>query len=163
MNIFEYAMKMEQDGRAFYLKHAESTSVPELKNILVELAEDELKHYSILKAMRDELPAEYKDSEKTTILSTTKNVFEKLKAENKEFSFKSGVTSIWEEAREVERKAEEFYREKANEVGDEKQRHILNRIADEEHYHWVTIENVIRFLTRPQQWLENAEWGSREE
>ena len=163
MNIFEYAMKMEEDGRAFYLKHAESTSVPELKRVLVELAEDELKHYSIFKAMRDQLPAEYKESEKTTILSTVKNVFEELRADRKERSFKNGAKSIWEEAREVERKAEEFYREKANEVGDEKQKQILSRIADEEHRHWITMENVIQFLDRPQRWLEDAEWSNLED
>ena len=79
MNIFEYAMKMEEDGRAFYLEHADKTSVPELKRVLVELAEDELKHYNIFKALRDKQPAEYKESEKTTILSTVKNIFEELK------------------------------------------------------------------------------------
>jgi rubrerythrin len=163
MNIFEHAMKMEEDGRAFYLEHAEKTSVPELKRVLVELAEDELKHYNIFKAMRDEQPVEYHDSEKTTILSTVKNVFEELKAEKKELSFQRGAKSIWEEAREVERKAEEFYREKANEVSDETQKHILNRIADEEHRHWVTMENVIQFLERPQQWLEDAEWSTLED
>ena len=163
MNIFEHAMKMEEDGRAFYLEHAESTSVPELKTVLVELAEDELKHYNIFKAMRDQLPAEYEESEKTTILSTVKNVFEELKAEKKVVSFKSGAKSIWEEAREVERKSEQFYRERANEVGDEKQKEIFNRIADEEHRHWITIENVIRFLDRPRQWLEDAEWNNIED
>jgi rubrerythrin len=163
MNIFEYAMKMEEDGRAFYLEHAEKTSVPELKRVLVELAEDELKHYNIFKAMRDEQPTEYNESKKTTILSMVRNVFEELRVEQKELSFKSGVKSIWEEAREVERKTEEFYREKANEISNETQRHILNRIADEEHHHWITIENVIQFLDRPQQWLEDAEWSNLED
>jgi len=163
MNIFDYAMKMEEDGRAFYLEHAEKTNIPELKKILVELAEDELKHYNIFKALRDEQPVEYKESEKTTILSTVKNVFEKLKTEKKKSSFGDGTKSIWEEAREVEKKAEEFYRGKAEEVGDETQKQILNRIADEEHRHWITMENVIQFLDRPQQWLEDAEWSSLEE
>ena len=75
----------------------------------------------------------------------------------------SGAKSIWEEAREVEKKAEEFYREKGDEVGDEKQKRILNRIADEEHRHWITMENVIQFLDRPQQWLEDAEWSNLED
>ena len=163
MNIFEHAMKMEEDGRAFYLEHAERVSVPELKRVLIELAEDELKHYNIFKAMRDEQPAEYDESQKTTILSTVKNVFEELRAENKKLSFRKGAKSIWEEAREVEKRAEKFYRDKADEIADETQRHILNRIADEEHRHWVTMEYVIQFLDRPQQWLEDAEWGPLED
>ena len=45
MEILDYAMKMELDGKAFYEKSAAQTSVPELKNILLQLAEEELKHF----------------------------------------------------------------------------------------------------------------------
>ena len=69
----------------------------------------------------------------------------------------------WEQAREVEKKSEDFYRAKAGEVDDKNQAHILNRIADEEHKHWVTIENVIKFLDRPRHWLEDAEWNNLED
>ena len=158
MNIFEFAMKMEEDGRAFYLESADKADHPALKRVLIELAEDELKHYNIFKALRDGQTAEYKEAEKTTILSTVKNVFESLKAEKKEFSFRAEAKNVWAEAREIEKKSEDFYREKAEQTEDDSQKHILNRIADEEHKHWVTIENVIRFLDRPHQWLEDAEW-----
>jgi len=163
MNIFEYAMKMEEDGRAFYLEHAEKTSIPALKRVLVELAEDELKHYNLFKALRDDQPAEYKEAEKTTILSTVKNVFESLKTEGAALSFEADARKAWEKAREIEEKSENFYREKAGEVNDERQKHIFNSIADEEHKHWVTMENVIQFLDRPQQWLEDAEWSHLED
>ncbi|RME30133.1 MAG: rubrerythrin, partial [Candidatus Zixiibacteriota bacterium] len=55
--------------------------------------------------------------------------------------------------------AEDFYREKAGEVDNDTQKDILLRIADEEHRHWVTMQNVIQFLDRPKHWLEDAEWG----
>ncbi len=163
MNIFEYAMKMEEDGRAFYLEHAEKVGVPELKKVLVELAEDELKHYNLFKAMRDNQSAEYRESTKTTVLTTVKNVFEELKTENKKLSFGKEARSIWEKAREVEKKSEDFYREKAEEVADENQKHVLNRIADEEHKHWLIMEQMIQFLDRPDQWLEDAEWHHLED
>lgn len=163
MNIFDYAMKMEEDGRAFYLKHAEKTSVPELRRVLVELAEDELKHYNLFKAMRDGQSAEYKEDEKTTILATVKNIFESLKAESKKLSFGADAKNLWQQAQEIEKKSEDFYRQKAGEVDNEMQRLILNRIADEEHQHWVTLENVIQFLDRPKQWLEDAEWSNLED
>jgi len=162
MNIFEYAMQMEQDGRSFYISHAEKVDHPELKRILLELADDELKHYNIFKAMKDGKIAEYKEAEKTTILTTVKNVFESLKAEGKELSFAADAKQIWLEAQEVEKKSEAFYREKAGEVDDETQKLILNKIADEEHKHWVTMENVIQFLDRPKHWLEDAEWSNLE-
>ena len=46
MDIFEYAMKMEQDGRDFYLENAGKTEVPAFRKILTQLADDELKHYN---------------------------------------------------------------------------------------------------------------------
>ena len=160
MSIFEVAMKMEEDGRNFYLENAKKAEDQALKRILTELADDELKHYNIFKAMRDSQSAEYKEAEKTTILASVKNVFEAYKAEGKEFSFGADTRTVWEEAREVEKKAEEFYRQKADELDDANQKSILHKIADEEHRHWVTMENVIQFLDRPSQWLEDAEWSN---
>jgi len=163
MNIFEFAMKMESDGRAFYLEQSEKVDSPWLKKILVELANDELKHYNIFKAMKDGQMVEYKEAEQTKIIPTLKNVFETMKAENKDFSFPPDSKKIWEEALEVEKKSEDFYREKAGESDGEAQKHILNKIADEEHKHWVTLQNVIRFLDRPNHWLEDAEWSNLED
>lgn len=163
MNVFEYAMKMETDGRDYYLEHAESQTSPAFKKILLELADDELKHYNIFKAMRDGKAVEYKEAEKTTIISSIKNVFEQLKNDNAEFSFPADAKEIWEHAREVEKQAEAFYRSKAEELDDDGQKQILNRIADEEHKHWVTMENVIQFLDRPNNWLEDAEWSNLED
>lgn len=158
MNIFEHAMKMEEDGRSFYLEHAEKTGNPLLKKVLLELSDDELKHYNLFKAMRDHQAVEYKEAEKTTILDTVKNVFETMKTEKQDFTFPDDARNIWETAREIERKTEAFYRDQAKQLDDDAQKLILTRIADEEHRHWVTIENVIQFLDRPKQWLVDAEW-----
>jgi rubrerythrin len=163
MDIFEYAMKMEMDGRMFYIEHANKATSPELKKILLELADDEQKHYNIFKALKDGHTAEYKEAEKTTILATVKNVFESLRAGDKNYAFPADAKKLWEEAREVEKKTEVFYREKAKEVGKPAQAAILNKIADEEHRHWVTMENVIQFLDRPTNWLESAEWTNLED
>ena len=163
MDVFETAMKMEQDGRQYYLDNAAKTDDPTFKRVLMELAGDELKHYNIFKAMRDHQPAEYKSDETTTIFATVKNVFETLKAEGKDFSAATNALHVWETAREVEKKAEAFYREKAAGLTDEKQKAILEAIADEEHRHWVSLEQVMQFLDHPRQWLEDAEWSKLED
>lgn len=163
MNIFEFAMKMEEDGRAFYLERAEKAELPELKKILTELADDELKHYKIFKTMNANEKAEYREDQKTTILSTTKNVFEALKSDGQKHVFDGDVRDFWEKALDVEKKSEKLYREKANELDDDNYKNILNKIADEERRHQLIIENVMQFLDRPTQWLENAEWHHLEE
>jgi rubrerythrin len=163
MDIFAYAMKMELDGKNFYLQHAAQAPSPELKKILEELAGDEQKHYEIFKSLQEGLPTKYEEARQTKILSSIKNVFETLNAEKKDYAFPAEAQKVWEEAREIEKRSENFYREKANEVTNAEQKQILNRIADEEHKHWVTVENVIKFLDRPRHWLENAEWSHLED
>ena len=160
-DIFAYAMKMETDGREFYLDQAKKSDQEQFEKIWKQLADDELKHYNIFKALRDGEAASW-DTE-TTILASTKNIFEEMKSSGKEFTFAEDVEKAWLEAREVERKSEEFYREKAKQVDTENKREILNRIADEEHKHFVTLDNVIQFLRRPKQWLEDAEWNHMED
>jgi rubrerythrin len=163
MNVFEFAMKMETDGRQFYLDHAEKASTPELKRILLELADDELKHYNLFKSMRDGQVAEYKEAQRTTILTTVKNVFEKMRSASKDYTFPSDAKKTWEEAREVEKKAEAFYRDKVKEVSSANEKNVLTKIADEEHRHWVTMEQVIQFLDRPKNFLADAEWSNLDE
>jgi len=163
MNIFEYAMKMELDGKQFYEESAAKTNSPELKRILMELAADEQKHYTIFRALRDGVPAEYEKAGKTRILSEVKNVFEALKSQNQDFTFPDDAKDVWVRAQKIEKDSEDFYREKAGEVRDAHQKDILTRIADEEQKHWITMENVIKFLDRPNHWLEDAEWSNLED
>jgi len=162
MNIFEFAMQMETDGREYYLEQAGKTAHPFLKKILLEMADDELKHYNIFKKLRDGHDAEFEEAKKTTIVSSVKNVFQTMKDEGSEFSSDKNAMNIWAQAREVEKSAEKFYREKADETDNDSAKHILNRIADEEYMHWKTIDNVISYLDKPDQFLENAEWSDLE-
>ena len=62
-------------------------------------------------------------------------------------------------ARDVEKQAEKFYRDEAEKLENAKNAAILNKIADEEHRHWVTMDNVINFIDKPNQWLEDGEWA----
>jgi rubrerythrin len=163
MNAFEYAMKMEEDGKAYYEEQAGKMANPAMKQIFEELARDETKHYETFKAMRDGKTTDYEAAFKTKILDTTKNVFQKMRDEGKEIAdFAEGVRQVWDKAREIEDKSEKFYREQAGATDDEGRKKLWSRIADEEHKHWVAINNVVKFIDRPNQWLENAEWHNME-
>ncbi len=162
MNVFEYAMQMELDGKAYYEEAAAKIGSPELKKILLEIANDEQKHYILFKSMLDGNDVEYVESEASTILTSVKNIFVTLKEENKDFTFPTDAKKVWEQARDVEKKAEAFYRTEAEKLDNEKNAATLHKIADEEHRHWVTIENVINFIDRPNHWLEDGEWHDLE-
>ncbi len=161
MDIFEFAMKMEQDGQAFYEKMAAQAANAALKNILQDLAQDEVKHYNIFKRFRDgdfSAAADMQSSSK--VFQRAKNVFESIAAKKDFKEFPADVVSAWKKAQEIEKKSEDFYREKAASAENEKARKTIMLIADEEHKHWALIENVLQFLERPKQWLEDAEWNN---
>jgi rubrerythrin len=53
MDVFAFAMKMEQDGKSYYLQLAAGTSISGLKTIFAMLAEDEQKHYDVIQTLKD--------------------------------------------------------------------------------------------------------------
>jgi rubrerythrin len=164
MNAFEYAMQMELDGKKYYEEQAAAMSKSVLKTIYEELAGDEQRHYNIFKSMSEGKTGDFVAAFKTNILSTTKNVFQQLKDSN-EFvgEFPADVKEAWVKARAIEDKSEKFYREQAQKAEKDDEKEIWMKIANEEHKHWVALDNVIQYINRPNQWLENAEWTQIEE
>lgn len=156
MDVFEFAMKIELEGKAWYEKQAETTQNPRLRSILLEMAQDEQEHYELFKRMKDE-GGFSGGTPSSDVLDKVKVFFEEMSIEEAN-AFPSAEVEAWKQLRDNEGNAEKFYREKAAEATDEKTRAALEQIADEEHKHFQLIENMISFLTEPQGWLENAEW-----
>ena len=96
MNVFEYAMQMELDGKAYYEEAAEKVNSPELKKILLEIAGDEQKHYILFKAMKEGKDVEYIESESSSIISSVKNIFVQLKENDKNYTFPEDAKKVWE-------------------------------------------------------------------
>ncbi|MGB3242555.1 MAG: ferritin family protein [Candidatus Omnitrophota bacterium] len=154
MNIFEYAMQMEKDGENFYRDLAQASDNPGVRNIFNMLADDEVKHCKIFEDMKkDEKP----QMANTEVLTNAKNIFAQLKEEG-EFDYVLPGIELYKEAQELEKKSEDFYREKATEAADEYQKEILLKIAEEEKKHYFLLDNIIEFVSKPQTYLENAEF-----
>ena len=58
-SAFDLALELEVDGKEYYLQQAEAIDDLQLKQLFTMLAEDEEKHYQIIKSMRDR--GEYQD------------------------------------------------------------------------------------------------------
>ena len=57
----------------------------------------------------------------------------------------------------------DFYQEKAGQMEEEYQREIFTALAEEEKKHFFLLENIIEFVSRPRNWLENAEFHHLDE
>jgi rubrerythrin len=159
MDIFEYAMQMEKDGEEFYRRLAQQATNKGLKTILTMLADDEVKHYNAIKAMQTEKP----DMPETTILSGAKNVFVQIKDSGEGFDLDVKQIDLYKKAQGIEQKSRDFYLQKADETTDKAQKDIFLKLADEEKRHYFLLDNIIELVSRPERWLENAEFYHLEE
>ena len=159
MNIFEYAMQMEKDGENYYRQLVQQTANKGLKTILTMLADEEVKHYNAIEKMKTE-ELQMTDA---TILADAKNVFVQIKESDENFAFDIKQTELYKRAQDIEKKSREFYLEKANEVQEKYQKELFLRLAEEEKKHYFLLENIIEFVSRPETWLENAEFFHLEE
>jgi rubrerythrin len=153
MDIYEYAMQMEKDGENYYRELARKTANAGLKNILTVLADAEVKHYNVFRSMRKNEGIPDTD---TKILSNVKNIFIRM-TEEEQTGVDSSQSELYRKAQEIEKKTRDFYLEKADEV-KASQKAIFIKIAGEEKKHYLILENIIDFVSRPETWLENPEW-----
>jgi rubrerythrin len=156
MNIFEFAMKMEKDGEDYYRELAKEAANPGLTSIFTMLADAEVKHYHIVDRLRrDESQPEMAED---TLFDDTKNVFVQMKEEQDTFRFDASQKDVYRKALDIEKESHAFYKEKAGEVDTDAKKALLLKLAEEEKRHMFLMENIIEFTSRPETWLENAEW-----
>jgi len=158
MDIYEYAMQMEKDGENYYRELSHKTANAGLQNILTMLANAEGKHYNVFQSMK--MNENVPDTD-TEILSNVKNIFIRMR-EEEQTGIDSSQAELYRKAQELEKKTRDFYLEKADEV-NASQKPVFIKIADEEKKHYLILENIIGFVSRPETWLENPEWYHLEE
>lgn len=159
MDIFEFAMQMEKDGEQYYRELAGKVKNDGVKRILGMLADDEVKHYNIVSAMRKGAP-EMPDS---PVLKNSKNIFEEIKGTKTDLDFDDSHKEALKKALEIEEKSEDFYAEKAGEVDNEAHKTLFKKLADEERRHVHLLDHMIEFVTKPETWLDDAEFSNLEE
>ncbi len=160
MDILDYAMKMELDGKAFYEKSAAQTTIPELKKILTQLAEEEQKHFQFFKRMKDGDAAEAQKQMAGTSspLLNSKNLFQQLAEQGKQNSFGDQAKAVWIEALKIEDRAEKAYRDEAARETDPTRKHLLTQIADEEKTHVYLVDNILSFMADPGGFMDSANY-----
>ncbi len=156
MNVFDLAMQMETDGEKYYRHLAEKTANVGMKNILSQLALDEAKHFQVLQKLRQSIKTEL---ESTPILSKAKTIFQQLREDKNWDELPATQVELYRKAKEIETQSFKFYMDKARESGDPRVQRMFFLIAEEEKRHEFLLEHLLQFISRPQTWLENAEFN----
>jgi len=158
MDILAYAIEMEKDGEAYYRQLAHRTGNPGLQTILTMLADEEVLHQQVVTRMRGgraQVPA-------GEVLMRAKNIFTEMKDSEQALPDDTSQTDLYKKALDIEHKSEQFYASQARQ-DKAPQVAVFEALAAEEHKHAVLVENLIEFVSRPQTWLENAEFYHLEE
>lgn len=161
MNVFDFAIKMEQDGKEFYEKLARETGHAGLRGIFTQLAADEQKHYEIFLALKSQTrEAAMKD---TPVLEQAKNVFEDLLARKAAIGSVKGDLEAYRHAMKLEADSFRLYEEAAEKDKDQAVKGLLLRIAGEEHKHFSVLQNIHDFVNAPSQYLAWGEFSNLDE
>ncbi len=160
MDIIKFAMKMELDGKAYYEKHAGRTKDPNLKEILLTLAEEEQRHFEVFRRLKEDANdisgGEILNGSET--LKQVQNIFEQMSQDNDTIAFNDDIISVWTEALRTEEKSEAFYKEKAGEEPDAAKKDLLLKIAAEENNHIMMIDGILMYLKDPATFAESAQY-----
>jgi rubrerythrin len=160
MDIFEYALKMELDGKAYYEKLANETGDTGLKAIFTTLAADEQKHYETIQAIKTGTVWIMKDS---AVLDSAKNLFEILKTDKAVAGSMKKSLDGYEHARKVEADSVRFYEDAAKKETNDSAKQLLLRIAEEEKQHYNILDNLYDFTLAPQNFLAWGEFSNIKE
>lgn len=160
MNFIETAIEMEELTQNYYLDLAEKCAANEgLKSILDMLAKDHEQHVVKFTQMSKNECTELND---TTAYETTIDFFRNLQKDKETFSCDIDQLNMYYKALELVGKKLVFYNKCESDLDNKKNQTTLQEIIKEENQHRFVLHNIIEMISRPMEWVENAEFNHME-
>ena len=160
MNVFDFAMKIELQGKAYYETLAASARLPGLNTIFTELAADEQKHYDVLRGLKEGKGWEMADSR---VLEHARSVFSALLGNQETLTELQEGLDAYRLALKIEADSVKLYEEMATKEENPETVRLYLTIANEEKKHYNIIDNICDFLLRPRYYLEWREFSNLQE
>ncbi len=158
MNVYKFALEFEKEHKEFYRKQAETVKNESLKHVFNELADEEEKHERIVKQISEGDKIDHIESE---ILPKVRDAFKDISIKSKANKSDQVVpvtqVDVYREAKEMETKSYNFYKEKAEETDIAFVKKAFKKLAREEKKHETILTNLIELVNRPNTWIDDAE------
>lgn len=158
MNVFDYAMKLELDGKAFYEKLAAQTDSEGLAKIFGELAADEQKHFDIFHKLKNNEAVDTMADSRA--LEGAKNLFEEHRVNPPQKNLLKSNLDAYQYAMKLEKQSVDFYQNAAAKETDAGVKKLLQKIAIEEQKHLNILENIFEFVNAPTRSLVWSEFSN---
>ena len=160
MELLDLALSMELNLEKFYREQAELNKDNSLKVVFTMLANEEEKHACLLGANADNLTLALEDS---NILSEVQPIFKDMADLTTDIKDIPDQLDAYRMALEKEQQSLKFYQDLYAEATEEQSKKVFEFLAKQEDKHCVIIEELVKMVTRPEEWVESAEFGVREE
>jgi rubrerythrin len=157
MNIFDCAIKMEQEATVCYGELAKTAAVPELKNLFTLLQAAEQEHHDSLVRMK-----EGNDSSlaRFDVVQEAMCIFQSLLAKRDLMTAVKTELDAYDQIIRAEEEGVKFYEELAGRATANGDREILLMIADEERKHLSIVANIYAFVESPKNFLASGEFSN---
>jgi rubrerythrin len=159
-----HALKMEEDGKSFYLKEVKKVQSKLAKEIFRSLIRAEEKHVRRIKELYESLE---KTGEWPQVLltrtekETVGNIFATATATTKDKA--KGISTdidALKMAAKLEDEGMKYYQAKADETDDPFEKKFYRLLVHEEGEHFVSILDTIEYLQDPQGYFSQLERGT---
>jgi rubrerythrin len=159
MNVLDFAMQMEADGKAHYERLAAECEEMELRNLFTLLAEAEQSHYDALLARKNDAAFARMESR---VLEHAKNIFQRLLQIRDQRALATDVDG-YRQVVKAEEDSISFYRDAARKEQAVEVRSLLQSLAEEEKIHLNIVENIYEFVESPKFFLAWREFSNLKE
>lgn len=160
MELLELAISMERDLEDFYRKQAELHAGNSLHTVFTLLMKEEEKHTEILKSYADKIVLPLTDS---NILTDVRTIFDRINNFRSEIKDLPSQLDVYRLALEKEEQSKEFYRDLSDKATEEESKKVFGYLTEQEDKHCIILEELVKRVNRPEEWVESAEFGLREE
>jgi rubrerythrin len=157
-DLLSNAIKMEEEGKKYYLLSAEKTKNILGKKLFEKLAEYEDLHIKKIKEVFDSLNENKKIGFITSISGDVKelrkNIFsEEIKNIDKNVKIDDDDLSALKEGMRLEEKSENYYMELAKKTNDFFEKRFYLTLSYEERGHYLLLFDSLEYLTNPELWF----------
>ena len=149
MDIFDAAIKREEEGSLYYLDLSGKATAQGIKTIFSTMADEEKKHGEIIARLKAGDGAF--DAHESNISDLLRAFLKNTKDAVKAFNYDIANIPLYRKAQEMEMQERNFYNDLV-EKADEHTRQALLYLAGEEVKHYDYLERLVHALRRPPQW-----------
>ena len=158
MGLLDDAIALERKAEDNYRSAALNTADAGAKKVLDLLADEEAAHAAALTEMtasRDLSGIDLLEAARAWVGGAVEGGVGSISPD-------AGLRQILERAMDLEQTTEAFYREQAS-FADPEQKELLLALAEAEKRHYQLVSSLVIYFDRPNEWVESAEFGLREE